>query len=161
MKNLWKPLLLGSVLSPITLSFTDPLTGLSICLVGGILASFLYAMDPSHHDRTTQRRNPFPVLIMCSLLLFPIVWIDVVTGYDVDVSVLYFIPIAFAAWRLPLFGSSLIVAFATAAWMIAQCCSQHGVASTTILWNGIIRLVTFTIIEWAIRREREHREQIA
>jgi len=161
MKNLWKPLLLASVLSPITLSFTDPLTGLSICLVGAILASFVYAMDASHLAKADQRRNPFPVIILCSLLLFPIAWFDVITGYDVDVSILYFIPIAIAAWRLPLFGSSLIVAFATAAWMVAQFCSQHGVASTTILWNAIIRLMTFTIIEWAIRREREHRKQVA
>jgi len=161
MKNLWKPLLLGSVLAPITLSFTDPLTGLIICLVGGVLASLLYAMDARHVDKPHQRRSQFPIMILCSVLLFPIVWIDVVTGYDVDVSILYFIPIAIAAWRLPLFGSSLVVAFATAAWVIAQFCSQHGIASTTILWNGIIRLVTFTIIEWAIRREREHREQIA
>jgi len=96
------------------------------------------------------------------LLVLPVVlligWLDYQTG-PVAMSLLYFLPIVFAAWVSG--RVSIVVAFAAGgAWFGSEFeLMQH--SHQIILWNGFTRTTTFVAIAIMVDLVRRDRDQLA
>jgi signal transduction histidine kinase len=94
--------------------------------------------------------------------------VDYVTGFDVDVSIFYLLPIGFVAWRL---GRRLGLLFAISGalvWSVADNLLAHhyDLPAFAPLWNTVIKTAFFVlvvVILTALRRalDREHRQKVA
>ena len=92
-------------------------------------------------------------------------YFDWLTGYEYDFLLFYFLPISLAAWFLTL-GASLILAVVCAiVWAGADVLSGHVYPSYFyIVWNTLIRLVSFLVIGWSVYKIRyflDHEREMA
>lgn len=101
------------------------------------------------------RRAPLAVVIG-SALLTVITWIDYVTGYELELFVFYFAPIAMCAWyagRLIGLGAALVAAMC---WYWSDHLSGH-VYSRVLLdyWDAGVRLASFVTIALVVSSVRD------
>jgi hypothetical protein len=89
--------------------------------------------------------------IYAFIILFSVAVTDYVTGYEFGFFAFYFLPIAFAAWRLGLFSALIIAIFSSMVWFWADALSGHVYPNNLVaVWNTIIRLISFIIIGWGL-----------
>jgi diguanylate cyclase (GGDEF)-like protein len=106
---------------------------------------------------TTRRRLS---LIMVNLaLVIGIGWIDLVTGVDVALSLVYLIPVAIAGWVAGRLAAVLIGAAAGTAWFVAYApWAASEVSAPLIVWNTLTRFVIYIslgVLLALLRRDRD------
>ena len=103
------------------------------------------------------------IAIAASILLLPVLAVlDLVTGYEINFFVFYFVPVALLAW----FGNrSAAVAMAigcAVVWYWVDVRSGHTYAVPVIgVWNAALRLTSFLMIAVLVSKVRVNQEQQA
>jgi hypothetical protein len=83
-------------------------------------------------------------------------WVDWITGHELSVFVLYFIPVAFAAWHLGLLAAVAEAIVSATFWFGADALSGHRYSTHFFaVGNTLVRLCAFLSIGWAIQRIRQ------
>jgi hypothetical protein len=95
------------------------------------------------------------ILVIIAVSVIVLGYIDYVTGYELGFFVFYFLPIAFAAWRLGFTSSYIIAILSAIVWFLADIYSAHPYSSIVLgFWNTIIRLTSFLIIAYSTSKIR-------
>jgi hypothetical protein len=82
--------------------------------------------------------------------------IDLVTGYELNFFVFYFIPISVAAWYFGFNASIAIAVFCAIIWSGADLLSGHlYVSDAYAVWNTMVRLISFLAIGFSVARIRQ------
>jgi hypothetical protein len=82
--------------------------------------------------------------------------IDWITGYELDLAVFYFVPVAAVAWFSGLGASVRISVFSAIVWLMADKLSGHAHSSVFYAaWNTMILLVSLLAIAWPVARIRQ------
>jgi hypothetical protein len=85
------------------------------------------------------------------VLLLSVAVTDYMTGYELGFFAFYFLPIAFAAWRLGLFPAIVTAIFSAMVWFWMDALAGHVYRNNIVaVWNTIIRLISFIIIGWGL-----------
>jgi diguanylate cyclase (GGDEF)-like protein len=115
-------------------------------------------------ERVAQWSKPFWVVIGLALIL-GLGLLDIVTGYELSISLFYLIPIGLVAWyagRRFALGASTISAIV---WLIADIVSGQQYSNPLIfLWNAAIRFGFFAIVAWlltALKTELEREKELS
>lgn len=86
--------------------------------------------------------------------------VDYAGGYEMDVFVFYFLPVAVAAWGGNRVLGYVIAILCAGAWLTADRMSGHIYAnSANLWWNAGVRLLSFLIIGHDVARIRAHYER--
>jgi len=88
-------------------------------------------------------------------------FLDYYTGYEIHLFAIYFIPVGIAAWYMGQSPAVFVSFFCIIVWSISDLASHHPYSASYIqFWNGIIRLVSFLIIAFALSRlKKDFNEQ--
>ncbi len=91
--------------------------------------------------------------ILCFLLVCLIGWVDYATGYELNISLFYLIPIVLATWYAGQNRGIVISVFSTAVWLAADLGAGH-VYSRPILyiWNTLIRFAFFLVTIYLVSK---------
>jgi len=82
-------------------------------------------------------------------------WLDILTGYDLNFFVFYYIPIAIGAWFLGTGAATALSVSSALMWGSADVLSGHVYTSPLYgIWNTMIRLIAFLAIGWTVSRVR-------
>jgi hypothetical protein len=85
------------------------------------------------------------------LILLSVAVSDYMTGYELGFFAFYFLPIAFAAWRLGLLAALVTAIFSAMIWFWMDALAGHMYRNNIVaVWNTIIRLISFIIIGWGL-----------
>ena len=85
------------------------------------------------------------------VILLSVAVTDYMTGYELGFFAFYFLPIAFAAWRLGLFSALVTAIFSAMVWFWMDALTGHVYRNNIVaVWNTIIRLISFIIIGWGL-----------
>jgi signal transduction histidine kinase len=111
----------------------------------------------------TRRMRPWLLAGIAGLLAL-IIWIDLVTGYEFELFVFYFVPVGLAAWFL---GRAAGMGFALASavgWYVADRLALHPYSNGLFLyWETFMRLLSYfttALTLSAIRRGVQEREDL-
>ena len=91
-------------------------------------------------------------------MVLAIGWLDVVTGPDIGLSLLYLIPIAISGWFGGVSHAVIVASLATAVWLGADVSWRKSDVNAIALWNAFTRLVIYTsegVFIALLRRDRE------
>jgi diguanylate cyclase (GGDEF)-like protein len=106
----------------------------------------------------TARRRLSLTLVSLTLVI-GIGWIDLVTGVDVALSLLYLIPVAIAGWFAGRRAAVLIGAAAGTAWFVAYApWAASEISAPLIVWNTLTRFVIYIslgVLLALLRRDRD------
>jgi len=81
------------------------------------------------------------------LLAVSVAYLDVATGYELSLSVLYLIPTAFAVWFLGRRWGVLVALLSALLWLSADLLAGHAYSRAGIAgWNTLIRLTFFLVV---------------
>lgn len=95
-------------------------------------------------------RIRWPGILVLVLLLG---WIDWQTGYELNFSVFYFIPVGLAGWHLGLGAGVMVSMTAAFVWFAADVLSGHRHSDALYaVWNTMIRLASFLTIGWSMQK---------
>jgi len=97
------------------------------------------------------RKKAVASVVISSLMLIVIAWIDYITGYDMHFFVLYFLPVAIIAWNIGCKSSIAMAVVCDFAWYWADLGHPY---SSPILgyWNAAIELLAYVIIALAVSK---------
>lgn len=91
-------------------------------------------------------------------------WLDYVTGDELDLFILYFIPIVWAAWKIGPYAGTAIAVEGTVLWFSANVYLGHAYTQPLFgIWGGTVMLITFTAAALAANRIQvllEHERQL-
>lgn len=80
-------------------------------------------------------------------------WLDYVTGDELDLFILYFVPIVWAAWKIGPRAGAAVALEGTVLWFSANVYLGHAYTQPLFgVWGGIVMLVTFTAAAMAASR---------
>jgi len=83
-------------------------------------------------------------------------YFDWITGYELNFSFFYFIPISLSAWYVGLRLTIALTVFSALVLSGADILSGHVYSSNLyVVWNTLARLVSFLLIGWLVFRMRE------
>lgn len=110
-------------------------------------------------------KYPFFWAIVGIVLIAGIGMIDVLTGYEVSLSLFYLIPVALTSWFAGT-RTGIVISIASACiWFIADTVSEHRYSHLAIpYWNTSIRFGFFLIIALllsALKKAHEHEKELA
>jgi light-regulated signal transduction histidine kinase (bacteriophytochrome) len=98
-------------------------------------------------------------------LVIVIGYFDLLTAYEFDFLLFYFLPISLAAWFLGRGASLTLAVICGIVWAGADVLSGHEYTSHFYgVWNLLIRLVAFLVIGWSVYKIRyfvDHEREIA
>lgn len=103
------------------------------------------------HTVDISNRTPFIALAGSLLLIFPLGWIDYLTGKDISFSLFYLIPVSITAWYTGA-PAALIVSFISAgSWYMADYMNEladNRLPSSAWIpvWNATMRMFIFIIV---------------
>jgi hypothetical protein len=104
-------------------------------------------------------KNKSPIWVWGVLSILTVLFIgllDWLTGYELAFFSLYLLPVSGAAWFLGLEGAVVFAIISAIVWFVADFQNGHQYSSAGILvWNTLIRLVSFLAIGWSIAKVRE------
>lgn len=108
-------------------------------------------------------QKPRYIAVVSLIMIFFIGWFDYVTGYELGLSPLYFLPIALVAWNMRLLYGIFAGILSALMWYLAERLAQVNIANHfIIIWNSGIRLIIFIMIAYTIwlisvgrRRQKE------
>ncbi len=87
------------------------------------------------------------VLLEASVLTLMIGWVDYITGYDINLTVFYALPILMAVWYADFAASVLVAILCTITWSLADYESGHPYSALWIpVWDTWIRLLFFIFV---------------
>ena len=93
--------------------------------------------------------------VVTVLAVFLIGTLDEATGEDYGFFVLYFVPVALAAWRVGLGWAVGIGVLSAVVWFASDALGGSAPVDLGVsLWNSLIRLVAFLAIGWTTARIR-------
>jgi K+-sensing histidine kinase KdpD len=82
--------------------------------------------------------------------------VDLVTGYELNFFVFYFLPVSVAAWCLGFPAAVGAAVLSAIVWSGADLFSGHVYSSHAYaVWNTVIRLLAFLVIGWSVARVRQ------
>ncbi len=91
------------------------------------------------------------VLIIVSLLVILLGYLDYATGVELSTSFLYLIPIFIATWYLSLRAGYFTTAISITVWAVANFLAGEELSSEIIrYWNVSVRMVTFFVFAWLL-----------
>jgi diguanylate cyclase (GGDEF)-like protein len=104
-------------------------------------------------------RFPAPVVLAVMLPVVALIgWLDFETG-PVAMSLLYFVPIVFAAWVSGGAAAVIVALGAGVAWLVSEhAFMQH--PEQIIFWNAFTRTTTFVVIAVMVGIVRQDRDQL-
>lgn len=83
-------------------------------------------------------------------------WLDYITGDELDLFILYILPIAYAAWTVGRSPGVILSATSAALWYSANAFLGHAYSRPLIgLWGGLVMLATFVAAALATSRIRQ------
>jgi hypothetical protein len=90
-----------------------------------------------------------------TLIVFALGLVDLLTGFELNFFVFYFLPVSLAAWVLNLYISMIVAILCAMVWIGADFLSGHMYSSHFYaVWNTMARLVSFLAIGGAMSRIR-------
>lgn len=102
------------------------------------------------------RERPAAAYLVSGVLLALITWIDYVTGYDLGLFVLYFVPVGMAAWWGTRRAGLLAAVAAAACWYGSDLLSGHEYPHAYLgWWETFMRLVSYVTTALTLSRIRE------
>ncbi len=114
--------------------------------------------------RTTASVARLPVNVrrgVALLLAVGVAYLDVVTGFELSLSLLYLVPTAFAAWVLGRRWGLLLALLSALLWLSADLLAGHLYTSSAIAaWNTLIRLGFFLVVVALLLALKEQLELI-
>ncbi len=100
---------------------------------------------------------------LAALLIAGISFVDALSGPEIDLSLLYFMPVALLAWHANWSAAQLAALACGAAWLIADNFADAAYSATLIqYWNAAVRTAGFLIVGFVLAQLRgaareEHR----
>ncbi|MGA2404025.1 MAG: ATP-binding protein [Syntrophobacteraceae bacterium] len=96
-------------------------------------------------------RRSFIVITTCVILTISVGFLNYVTGYEIDLFLFYFLPIAISAWFAGIWAAVFFVLLSVAAWLFADILSGHQPSSWIVMWwNAGIQGLTFFLAALAM-----------
>jgi hypothetical protein len=97
-----------------------------------------------------------------SLAIIPLVGIlDGLTGYEIDFSVFYYVPLALAGWFLSRRVALTLAVLAVATWLAADVVAGHAVPDLRVaVWNATFELVTYVAVAWVVGWMRTEHDRL-
>jgi K+-sensing histidine kinase KdpD len=98
---------------------------------------------------------------MCIMFALLIDWLDMITGENYELFILYFLPIAGAAWWAGKRAGILLAAVSAVAWFESDVLSHPAHSISVESWDTAMRLISFLTIALALSKVKEEltREQ--
>ncbi len=105
-------------------------------------------------------RNRFIITIAGFVTTVAIGWFDYHTGYGIDFSLLYFLPVAYVAWYGPLAPAFSVSFLALVTWYTADTFAGHEFEfSAALLWNSFMRAGSLLVVAYVVHRLRANLER--
>lgn len=120
----------------------------------------MFRFDFPGIDPDQSSRSRFKALFFILLLFCVIFWADYITIERYSFYLFYFVPIVLAAWFMNAAGSYLMVVLCEAAWVAAAMKADAGTSTNVIVWNSVIRLISFTFIAFVMNSLRSKQWQM-
>jgi hypothetical protein len=93
------------------------------------------------------RQSPAFVTIVAIAGVLLLGYIDLVSGYEVSLSIFYLGPIVFAGWFVGRQAGMLVSVISAVVWLVADVSSGHAFTHPLIpFWNAIVRLGFFSVV---------------
>jgi glucose-6-phosphate-specific signal transduction histidine kinase len=111
-----------------------------------------------------------PLRLAALLFLTSLIgWLDYVTGDELDLFILYYVPIVWAAWKIGPRAGALVAFYGTTLWVSANVYLGHAYSHPTYAaWGALVMLITFSAaalassrIHYLLRRERQLNRELA
>jgi PAS domain S-box-containing protein len=105
-------------------------------------------VTPTLSDRAFRVDLPAPntTLTLSAALVLLIAVADFLTGYELTLSILYFVPLFITAWRCGLQPAVVLAVFAVGAWMASDILAGHHYSHPFYRWwEGLIKLATWVM----------------
>jgi diguanylate cyclase (GGDEF)-like protein len=120
-------------------------------------------MNDGNISRTSLGRR---LALAAAILIIPVIgWLDYVSGIDIRIYPLYFIPLAFGSWNRHTIISLMLSVYAAAVWFLSNYFSgMHYVSIWIWVVNITSQLVTFVFVSLAVAyigRRFEHESLLA
>jgi diguanylate cyclase (GGDEF) domain len=98
------------------------------------------------------KQNKSAVLYLALLLVGLVGYLDYATGFEVSLSFLYIVPIAFATWYLNSKAGYLVTAVSVLIFILSNWAAGEAYSQEIIrYWNGFTRLVVYVLIIWLLQ----------
>lgn len=92
-------------------------------------------------------------LVLSAAMVVLIAVADFLTGYELTLSILYFMPLFITAWRCGLQSAIMLAVFAVAAWMVSDILAGHHYSHPFYRWwEGLIKLATWSMFAVLLSR---------
>ncbi|MGE5526023.1 MAG: ATP-binding protein [Rhodospirillaceae bacterium] len=112
-------------------------------------------MTPTLADRVFRVDLPpaNAALVLSGAMVLLIAIADFLTGYELTLSILYFVPLFITAWRCGLQPAIVLAVFAVGAWMASDILAGHHYSHPFYRWwEGLIKLATWTMFAVLLAR---------
>ena len=108
---------------------------------------------PAPAARATTARD-LGVVMAAVAAIAAIGWIDVITGPDIGMSMLYLLPVFVTAWYVGARGGLATAVLASSVWFCADLMTQDVTSVALSSWNGATRLFIFSALSVLLARVR-------
>jgi hypothetical protein len=81
---------------------------------------------------------------------------DLVTGYELSLSIFYLLPIALVTWRTPRWVAFTFCGVCAAVWMTVDHIAGPSYTQPLLLWNGGVRFGFFLVTSFLLSELRSH-----
>jgi signal transduction histidine kinase len=112
-------------------------------------------VTPTLSDRAFRVDLPAPntTLMLSAALVLLIAVADFLTGYELTLSILYFVPLFITAWRCGLQSAVVLAIFAVGAWVTSDILAGHHYSHPFYRWwEGLIKLTTWMMFAGLLAR---------
>ena len=98
------------------------------------------------------KRDKSTALYVALLLVGLMGYLDYVTGFEISLSFLYLIPIAFATWYVNSRAGYVVTAVSVLLFIISNwAAGEHYSQEVIRYWNGFTRLVVYLLVIWLLQ----------
>jgi len=112
-------------------------------------------VTPTLSDRAFRLDLPAPntALVLSAALVLLVAATDYLTGYELTLSILYFVPLFITAWRCGLQAAVGLAAFAVMAWMMSDVLAGHHYSHPFYRWwEALIKFTTWVMFAGLLAR---------
>ena len=106
----------------------------------------------------------FTMVVICLVLTLFVGFLDYTTGYEIDFSPFYFLPIAVSAWFAGTLAGAFFALMSMATWLCADLLARPQPSSWFIeWWNAVIQGLAFSVVALTIsiiRRVFDQRQEL-
>jgi predicted signal transduction protein with EAL and GGDEF domain len=106
---------------------------------------------PRVHDFFV-KRDKSTALYVALLLVGLMGYLDYITGFEISLSFLYLIPIAFATWYVNSRAGYVVTAISVLLFIISNwAAGEHYSQEAVRYWNGFTRVVVYLLVIWLLQ----------